>query len=52
MLQMFRDAGFTIEALEKKSWDHLPTERGKLAQPFRTLPDSDLCVSDFTVLLR
>ncbi len=52
MLQMFRDAGFTIEALEKKSWNHLPTKREKLAEPFRTLPEDELCVSDFTVLLR
>jgi hypothetical protein len=36
----------------KTEWKTLPTPRRKMAQEFATLPEDDLKVSDFDVLLR
>jgi len=52
MLDLFRHAGFRIEVVQVDRWDQLPTPRLKLAEPFRILPDEELCVSGFDVILR
>ena len=52
MLTLFTCAGFRVEVVEKKCWDKLPTPRSKMVDPFRHLPEEDLCVSDFAVVLR
>jgi predicted SAM-dependent methyltransferase len=52
MLRLFEDAGFKIELLEKQNWQQLPTARSKLDPEFRSLPDDELLVSGFTVLMR
>lgn len=52
MLDHFTRAGFTVEVVEKHCWDNLPIPRSKMADPFRSLPEEDLCVSGFGVVLR
>jgi SAM-dependent methyltransferase len=52
MLEKFRKAGFAIEWSRPKSWEKLPTPRQSLAVPFRELPDEELRISGFDVLLR
>jgi SAM-dependent methyltransferase len=51
MLDLFRRARFDVVATETTRWDELPTPRQKLAAMFQGLPDDDLCVSSFHVLL-
>jgi predicted SAM-dependent methyltransferase len=52
MLDMFKEAGFEPEVVHVKRWDRLPTSRSKLWQRFRNLPDNELRVRCFHVVLR
>lgn len=52
MLEMFRDAGFSIEVLDVRRWERLPTPRNRMAAQFRALPDDELLVSGCDVRLR
>ncbi len=52
MLAVFEQAGFTCEVARKITWDKLPIARSSLADEFQTLPDDDLLVSGFDVVLR
>jgi SAM-dependent methyltransferase len=52
MLQLFSDVGFTVEVTDVQRWASLPTTRCKLALEFKYLPDDELNVSVFDVLLR
>jgi hypothetical protein len=52
MLALFKEAGFTSDVVHLKRWDRLPTPRAKLCSPFRYLPEEELCVSGFHVILR
>ncbi len=52
LLQIFQQAGFEVEVLSVDRWPTLPTAREKLAPPFRDLPEEELAVSKFSVLLR
>ena len=49
---MLKDAGFDVKVINVKAWKSLPTPRKKLATDFKYLPDEDLCVSVFDVILR
>ena len=51
MLQLFSDVGFAIEVIDARRWENLPIARNKLAQEFRDIPDDELCISGFDVLL-
>ena len=52
MLALFHDAGFDVQVCQTDRWPKLPLLRGKLAAPFRDLPEEDLCVLGFDVILR
>jgi hypothetical protein len=52
LLRLFREAGFEPEVTRKMEWETLPTPRQKMAKEFAALPEDDLKVSDFDVLLR
>ncbi len=52
MLAAFEQAGFAVELGEVKRWPGLPTPRRALAPAFATLPDEELTVSGFHVVLR
>ncbi len=52
LLRLFREAGFEPEVIRKAEWEILPTPRRKMAREFAVLPEEDLKVSEFDVLLR
>lgn len=51
MLELFEDAGFSVEVGAVDRWEELPIARSKLNAEFRDVPDSDLRVSAFDVKL-
>ena len=52
MLALFKEAGFESEVVRLNRWDRLPTSRSKLDARFRGLPEDELCVRGFHVILR
>ena len=52
MLLLFKKGGFEVEVVNLKAWKSLPTPKKNLAAPFKYLPDEDLCVSVFDVVLK
>lgn len=52
MLAMFDQSGFSCEVTRKLTWNKIPIARSALAEEFLTLPDEDLLVSGFDVVLR
>jgi hypothetical protein len=52
LVRLFRLAGFDPELRRVVRWLKLPTPRRKMAREFATLPEEDLLVSGFDVLLR
>ncbi len=52
MLGLFERAGFAVEALDCRRWDRLPTPRTRMDARFRDLPETELSVRGFDVLLR
>jgi SAM-dependent methyltransferase len=52
MLDVFRRACFQVEVVDVRRWAVLPTPRNRLAKEFRDMPEEDLRVSGFAVLLR
>ena len=52
MLAIFREAGFEVEVTGVDRWERLPTPRPSLGRPFRDLPEEELNVLAFDVLLR
>jgi SAM-dependent methyltransferase len=51
MLKLFEVAGFDVMVLQIDRWSQLPTPRKKLSVDFRHLPEDDLSVSGFDVVL-
>jgi hypothetical protein len=52
MLSLFEAAGFVVEMAEIQRWDGLPTQRKKLAIPFRNMPEDELNIKEYIVCLR
>lgn len=52
MLELFKKAGFKIEMLSTQSWDKLPTRLSCLARDFRGIPEKELLIFGFDVVLR
>jgi len=52
MLALFKEAGFEPDVIYLKRWDRLPTSRSKLCDRFRDLPEEELCIRSFQVILR
>lgn len=52
MLRLFEDAGFDMQVSEVRRWKELPIQRKQLAAEFRDMPDDELNVSGFDVLLK
>jgi len=51
LLRLFRVAGFDVQLRSVERWDKLPTPRRKMAEEFAVLPEDELRVSGFDVLL-
>lgn len=52
MLDSMRLAGFDVTVTRVSKWDRLPTPKSKMAPEFRSMPDDDLLVKGFDVVLR
>jgi hypothetical protein len=52
MLQLFREAGFRVDVHNVDRWIDLPIPRKKLSPPYREMPDQELAVKGFDVVLR
>jgi len=52
MLRMFASVGFDVDVLEARRWEALPTPRRKMDSAFAGIPEEELNVSGFDVLLR
>jgi SAM-dependent methyltransferase len=52
MLDLFDQAGYKTKITKLQKWDVLPTPRAKLDESFRRLPEDDLLVSVFDVVMR
>jgi predicted SAM-dependent methyltransferase len=52
MVDIFTQAGFSVEIVKVSRWQGVPTPRSKIAENFRNLSDEELCISGFSVLLR
>lgn len=52
MQRYFTEAGFNVEVLQVERFASLPTPRRCMAPEFRNLPEADLLVSSFDVVLR
>jgi hypothetical protein len=51
MLALFEQAGFDCNVPRINNWDQLPTPRARMDKLFRSLPDSDLLVKGFDLVL-
>ena len=52
ILQIMRDAGFEAALTRVARWGSLPTPRAALDRQFRDLPDDELLIANFGMLLR
>ena len=52
MLQLFEQVGFEPEILGVEWWEKVPTAKSRLAAEFKALPEEELLVSAFDVILR
>jgi len=52
MLTLFKKAGLEAEVVSQTHWEKLPTPRSKLWDRFREIPEEELCVRCFHVILR
>jgi hypothetical protein len=52
MTDMFRQEGFEVSCPRVLKWDSLPIQRTKLNSAFRGLPDEELLVSGFDMILK
>lgn len=52
MRALFEDAGFDVEVVSETYWPEIPTPRSAMAEPFRDLPDAELRLAEYEVLLR
>lgn len=51
MLTLFEGAGFKVDVTQLRHWDALPIKKRQLAPEFRDLPDDELCIAGFDVML-
>jgi hypothetical protein len=52
ILSLMREAGFEVALTRVARWPAAPTPRSALAEPFAALPDEELLIANFGMLLR
>ena len=52
MIALFDEAGFIVDTSETRRWDQLPLNKNALSDDFSSLPENELIVSGFDILLR
>jgi len=51
MLELFKEAGFSYNIVKTKKYEKIPIAKNKLVDEFRSLPDDELNIMDFEVVL-
>jgi len=51
MLDLFKAEGFDVEVVAKTWWPEIPTPRRTMAAPFADLPDAELLLAEYEVVL-
>ena len=51
-LQIFEQAGFDPDVISLSRWPTVPTPRRRMTEPYRSLPDDELTIASFAVVLR
>jgi SAM-dependent methyltransferase len=51
LLRLFGRAGFDAEAVSIDRWPVVPTPRARMVEPYRSLPDDELTIAGFDVVL-
>ena len=52
MMAIIKENGFGITVKNIKKWDKIPTQRDKLDRMYRNLPEDELKISDFDLILK
>lgn len=52
MIEMFKNAGFSVEVMHEARWPQMPIARTNMASEFKYLPDEDFMVAEIEVILR
>ena len=52
LIEIFKKIGFKVEVDEVNVWKKLPIKKEKLNQEFSVLPEEELLVKDFSILLK
>jgi SAM-dependent methyltransferase len=52
MIDLFQKANFQVKVIEVKRWDKLPTPKSKMTKEFKSISDEELCVCEFSVILK
>ena len=52
LIEIFKQIGFKVEVDEVNVWKKLPIKKEKLNQEFSVLPEEELLVKDFSILLK
>ncbi|VEP13241.1 conserved hypothetical protein [Hyella patelloides LEGE 07179] len=52
LLQLFKEACFETEVVTTTRWPHLPIPKQKMSSEFQSLPQEELCISGFDVILK
>jgi SAM-dependent methyltransferase len=52
MITLFKEAGFDVEVFAENRWPEIPTPRASMALPFRELPDRELLLAEYELLVR
>lgn len=52
MIELFRQAGFSVKVLSETKWERMPIKRANLASEFKAMPDEDFMVAEIEILLR
>jgi hypothetical protein len=52
LLRLFEQSGFDTQVVSLERWTTLPTPRRRMAEPYRSLPDDELTIAGFDVVMR
>jgi hypothetical protein len=51
-LRIFEQSGFDPNVVSLSRWPAVPTPRSRMSEPYRSLPDDELTIASFAVVLR
>lgn len=51
MVQLFREAGFSVTTSRHQAWSTLPLQRARMAPPFHAMTEEELCIAEAELLV-